>query len=290
MRYAPLWQQAGSYPASTDRGLMSTLWPSSGSTGGAVTTVANTMNVSVAPGTAAVVCGTYGTELCRWDANEVVTLQAAPVSGSSRIDLIVLQVRDNALDSGGNNDFIFQAIAGTVGTPGPGAVPAVPANAYAVAQLTIAGGIANLNGVTVTDLRIPYLSGMSRLIGRSYLTANTTAVSAATDTGQTVTANTKAGRRYTVKWTGLVNSTVGADKVQVGAFAGATQLGVGSTTVVVASNAYTLSFEAPYDAGADAAGLVFKAQISRVIGTGNVNIVAGATYPSVLAVYDDGLP
>ena len=26
-RYAPLWQQAGSYPASVDRGLLSTLWP-----------------------------------------------------------------------------------------------------------------------------------------------------------------------------------------------------------------------------------------------------------------------
>jgi hypothetical protein len=155
-RYSPLWQQAGTYPAGTDRGLLGALWPASGSTGGAATTVANTMNVSVAPGTAAVALGTAGalTQLCRWDAAEVVTLVAAPPAGSSRIDLVVLQVRDNTLDSGGNNDFIFQAIAGAGGTPGPGAVPAVPNNAYAVAQLTIGGGIANLNGVTVVNRRV----------------------------------------------------------------------------------------------------------------------------------------
>src|SRR6516164_10550384 len=96
-RYTPLWQQAGTYPASVDRGLLSTLWPASGSTGGAVTTVANTMTTSVAPGTAAVALTTAGalTQLCRWDAAEVVTIATAPVSGSSRTDLVVLQVRDN---------------------------------------------------------------------------------------------------------------------------------------------------------------------------------------------------
>jgi hypothetical protein len=152
-----LWQQAGTYPAGTDRGLLSTLWPASGSTGGAVTTVANTMTTSVAPGTAAVALTTAGalTQLCRWDAAEVVTHAAAPPAGSSRIDLVVLQVRDNTLDAGGNNDFIFQAIAGAGGTPGPGAAPAVPTNAYAMGQLTVPGGAANLNGVTVVDRRVP---------------------------------------------------------------------------------------------------------------------------------------
>jgi hypothetical protein len=85
----------------------------------------------------------------------VVTLAAAPVAGSSRIDLVVLQVRDNALDAGGNNDFVFQAITGTVATPGPGPVPAVPNNAYPMGQLTIPGGAANLNGVAVTNRRVP---------------------------------------------------------------------------------------------------------------------------------------
>jgi hypothetical protein len=158
-RYTPLWQQAGTYPASVDRGLLSTLWPTSGSSGGAVTTVANTMTTSVAPGTAAVALTSAAnlTQLCRWDAAEVVTHAAAPPAGSSRIDLVVLQVRDNTLDAGGNNDFIFQAIQGAGGTPGPGAVPAVPTNAYPMGQLTVPGGAANLNGVTVTDRRLPLI-------------------------------------------------------------------------------------------------------------------------------------
>ena len=193
-RYAPLWQQGGTYPAQTDRGLLSTLWPSSGSTGGAVTTVANTMQVSVAPGTAAVaLASATGSALCRWDAAEVVTLTAAPVSGSSRIDLIVLQVRDNALDSGGNNDFIFQAIAGTVATPGPGPVPTVPNNAYAMCQLTVPGGAANLNGVTVVDLRagLPALVANRRFrVTQATSIANLGSMTPMTFTGGTVDYNT----------------------------------------------------------------------------------------------------
>jgi hypothetical protein len=172
-RLAPLWQQNSSYPANTDRVLLATLWPTSGSTGGAVTTVANTMNVSVAAGTAAVALNNAYTALCRWDAAEVVTLTAAPPAGQSRNDVIVLQVRDAALDAGSNNDFIFQAIAGTPATTGSQTTPAVPTNAYAVAQLTVPGGAANLNGVTVVDRRAPLLGpgGTQRLHGRVYRNA-----------------------------------------------------------------------------------------------------------------------
>lgn len=152
-RYAPLWQQNNTYPAGVDRELIATLWPSSASTGGQAATVANTMNVQLQPGTAAVALTTgNNSALCRWDATEVVTLSAAPVSGQSRIDLIVLQVRDVALDAGANNDFIFQAIAGTPVVSGP-VPPALPANAYAVCQVLVIGGSANLNGATITDVR-----------------------------------------------------------------------------------------------------------------------------------------
>jgi hypothetical protein len=98
-------------------------------------------------------------ELCRWDAAETPSpiSPAAPPTGSSRIDLVVLQVQDNAIDAGGNNTFIFQVIAGTVATPGPGPVPAVPANAYPMAQYTVPGGAVNLNGVAVTDRRVSSL-------------------------------------------------------------------------------------------------------------------------------------
>jgi hypothetical protein len=155
-RYTPLWQQGGTYPAAVDRGLLSTLWPSVGSTCGPATTVLNTMNVSIPAGVAVVPVtsggGPAGTELCRWDAAEVATAPAAPPAGQSRIDVVVLQVRDNALDAAGFNDFLFQVIAGapTSGTPG---APAVPTNAYPICQYTLAGGSANLNGVTLTDRR-----------------------------------------------------------------------------------------------------------------------------------------
>jgi hypothetical protein len=152
-RYAPLWQQGGSYAASLDRGLLSTLWPQGGATGGVVTAVNNTMTVSVAPGTVvAPLQAGQGVALCRWDAAEVVTIAAAPPSGQSRVDVVVAQVRDNALDSGGNNDFVFSAVTGTPAASNP-TTPATPTNAYAVANVTVPGAAANLNAATITDRR-----------------------------------------------------------------------------------------------------------------------------------------
>jgi hypothetical protein len=154
-RYTPLWQQAGAYPASVDRGLLTTLWPTSGSTGAAPALVTNTMQVSVAPGTAAVALATAaGTELCRWDAAELVTLTAAPPGGQSRVDLVVLQVRDATLDAGSNNDFVFAAVTGVPAASNP-AVPATPTNAYKLCEVTVPGGAANLNSATLTDRRSP---------------------------------------------------------------------------------------------------------------------------------------
>jgi hypothetical protein len=156
-RLAPLWQQNSTYPAQTDRVLIATLWPTSGSSGGAASLVAGTMNVSVAPGTAAVALGAGGvnyTALCRWDAAETVTLAAAPPSGQSRIDLVVAQVRDQVLDAGANNDFVFTNVTGTPAASNP-AVPAVPVNAYPVCQVTVPGAAVNLNGATLVDRRVP---------------------------------------------------------------------------------------------------------------------------------------
>ena len=147
-RYAPLWQQAGSYAASLDRALIGALWPLGGGTGGVVSAVASTMQVSIAPGSVAVpLQAGQGSALCRWDAAELVTLAAAPPSGQSRIDAVIAQVRDNALDSGGNNDFIFTSVTGTPAASNP-AVPATPTNAYAVANVTVPGAAANLNAAT----------------------------------------------------------------------------------------------------------------------------------------------
>jgi hypothetical protein len=152
-RFTPLWQQAGSYSAQVDRSLLNTLWPVPAAVGAIPTTVSNTMNVSIPPGTIAVpLQAGQNTALCRWDAAEVVTSPAAPASGNTRIDVVVCQVRDPQLDAGVNNDFVFLVIAGTPSTGTPVA-PAVPNNAAAVCQYTVPAAVVNLNGVTIVDRR-----------------------------------------------------------------------------------------------------------------------------------------
>lgn len=167
-RYSPLWQQGNAYPAGLDRSLFSALWPNGGGLLGAVlAAVANTMNVNIPPGTIAVpLQAGQGVALCTWDAAEVVTLGGSPPSGQTRIDLVVAQVRDNAIDGGPNNDFLFQVVPGVPAATAP-AVPATPANALAIGQVTVPGAAANLNGATVTDLR-PY---GTRPAGRCFYTA-----------------------------------------------------------------------------------------------------------------------
>ena len=168
MRTTPLWQQSGDYSAKADRTLMAALWPGGGTTGAVVTAVNNTMDVSVSPGLAAVpLQAGQGSALCHWDAAEVVTLAAAPPSGQTRVDLIVAQVRDTDYDGGANNDFVITVVGGVPATmdaaqrPGAesteddddgatvdsfSAVPVVPPNAVALAEVTVPGAAANLNG------------------------------------------------------------------------------------------------------------------------------------------------
>jgi hypothetical protein len=160
-RYQPLWQQVGSYAASQDRSLIGSLWPSGGATGGVVSAVANTMTVSAAPGTVAVPLQSgAGCALCRWDANETPTIATAPPTGNSRIDLVIVQVRDNALDAGANNDFIVTTVTGTPAASNP-AVPATPTNALVLATVLVPGAAANLNGATLTDVRAGALAAPS---------------------------------------------------------------------------------------------------------------------------------
>jgi hypothetical protein len=213
-----LWQQNSTYPANVDRRLINTLWPSSGG-GGAASTVAGTMQVSVAAGTAEVLLsGAFGTALCWWDAAETVTLAAAPPSGQSRVDLVVLQVRDTTIDAGSNNDFVFAAVTGTPATSNP-AVPTVPANAYAVCQVTVPGAAVNLNTATLVDRRAPQLvggsptaplgllpGGLAQIVGLSGV-ANQTAVPVS---GMGVNVATLAGRRYRVRAVGNIAQTAGA--------------------------------------------------------------------------------
>jgi hypothetical protein len=170
-RFAPLWTQAGTYPAQADRALLGALWPGGGGAGAAPAPVNNTMDVSIPPGWLGVpLVSGQGSTLCRWDAPETVTLAAAPPSGQSRWDAIVCQVRDPDLDAGPNNDFIFSVVTGTPAAratrPGElpadddvspeqqaAAIPATPANAALVALVLVPGAVANLNSVTFFDRR-----------------------------------------------------------------------------------------------------------------------------------------
>src|SRR5215471_10728908 len=178
-RYAPLWQQAGSYAASVDRYLIGALRPLGGCNAAAITTVNNTMNVSVAAGDCVVPLQSgQGAALCHWDAAEVVTLAAAPASGNTRVDLIICQVRDNVLDAGGNNDFIITAVTGTPSTGFP-AIPATPTNAYALGTCTVGGAVANLNGSQVAyanraSLNSGTVLAVARLDTPTYSTTSTT--------------------------------------------------------------------------------------------------------------------
>jgi hypothetical protein len=171
-RYAPLWQQNGTYPAQTDRALLAALFPQSGVSGMQVSIVAGTMNVNVQPGAAAVaLSGGNFTAFCRSDGVEQPpALATPPGAGQSRIDLVVLQVRDAVIDAGTNNDFIFAVTTGVPAASNP-QVPAVQANQVALAQLLIPGGGTNLNGATLTDLRQP-MNPLQQLHSRVYRSSN----------------------------------------------------------------------------------------------------------------------
>jgi hypothetical protein len=150
-RYVPQWLQQGVYAAGVDRRLIGALWPSPASAGCAVT-ASSGMALNVAAGQVAVPTGNAtGSALCSSDAVEVVTLAAAPTSPNNRIDLVVCQARGNDLDGGSNNDFIFTSVTGTAATTP--AAPAVPANAVALAQISVAGNTAAIVAGNITDLR-----------------------------------------------------------------------------------------------------------------------------------------
>lgn len=65
---------------------------------------------------------------------------AAPHATLTRIDIVVAQVHDNALDAGGSNSWAVEKVTGTPG----GAAPAVPDNALLLSTVTVSA-----NGTTV---------------------------------------------------------------------------------------------------------------------------------------------
>jgi hypothetical protein len=203
-RYAPLWQQANTYPAALDRALLAAIWPNGGAMGNPPVTVLNTLNVSVPAGSAAVPLGQDGTvALCRWDAPEVVTLNAGPGAGTSRIDLICCTVRDSAL-SGPDNDFVIQVLTGQAGaSPQP---PNVPINGLVLAQVLVPANVANLNTATLTDMRPPLRGRAFARVWRN--AAYTITTTRALLTFDSVTEDLSGGYSpatglYTCRWPGV---------------------------------------------------------------------------------------
>jgi len=150
-RYPPTYLQQGSYAASVDRRTLGMQYPNP-ATAGAAVTVSSGMTVQVAVGSCAVpTANNTGTAVCAWDATELVTLAAAPGSGTNRYDLVVCQLRGNDVDGGTNNDFLFQNVTGTAAaTP---TVPATPANAVALAQIYVPGASASVTAGNIVDVR-----------------------------------------------------------------------------------------------------------------------------------------
>jgi hypothetical protein len=202
-RYTPQWIQAGTYAASQDRRLVAALWPAAASSGCAVTVNAG-MVLNVAAGQVAVpTANNSGSVLCTSDAVEQVTIAAAPAAPNNRIDLVVCQVRSNDIDGGSNNDFLFQAVAGTAAASP--VVPAVPANAVAVAQIYVPGNAASIVAGNITDVRpgglpVPPVSGAGSFprgyVGGIY--GPSSAFNAASGTILALTLAVTAGRRYRV--------------------------------------------------------------------------------------------
>jgi hypothetical protein len=150
-RYAPIWVQAGDYPAGADRRLIGALYPRASASGMTVTP-ASGMTVNVAAGDAVVrASNNTGAVLCSSDAVEQVTLTPAPASGTNRYDLIVCQARANDIDGGANNDWLFGLVTGSAAaTPTP---PAVPANATPIAQIYVPGASVTVTAGNITDTR-----------------------------------------------------------------------------------------------------------------------------------------
>lgn len=170
-RYTPLWEQAGTYPASLDRRLLGSLWPGAAIIGGAVTP-GTAMQVSIAPGTVAIpLTSGAGSVLCNWDAVELVALNAAPGAGLNRIDLIYAQARANDIDSGSNNDFIFAALAGTAAAS-PVVPSPLPNNAVAIAQVYVPAQSASVTAANITQLTAPNLAIPPQRVPAGRLWAN----------------------------------------------------------------------------------------------------------------------
>lgn len=173
----PVWLQAGTYTAETDRALVASVFSMGGgvvrSTDCAVTQNGTpNMSVNVAPGFV-VVPGTenslQGSYLCWIDATKNVTIAAANAT-NPRIDLIVARVRDAAY-SGASNTFAVEAVTGTAAASP--AAPATPANSIVLAHVSVAAADTTIVTGDITDKRVPSGSCFPTITSTSLYPAST---------------------------------------------------------------------------------------------------------------------
>jgi hypothetical protein len=163
--YPPLWMQEGTYPALLDRWfIQDALGPGpillSGSGAFQVTQRAAgaNMSVDVAPGRA-LVPGTdnanQGSYTVWSDAPVNVPLAAAPGAGQSRIDSIVVRVRDDFVIGGGNSDFVIIPVQGTAAATGSQVAPTLPTSCMEVGRVLVGPSVSSIVNANITDVR-PY--------------------------------------------------------------------------------------------------------------------------------------
>jgi hypothetical protein len=157
LRTPPSWEQNASHPAENDRLTTQALWATTGIINDASLAVTQNspagMSVRVASGWAAIVGTTQplmGTYVCYNDASAVLTISASNPT-NPRIDLIVATVNDSYY-SGVSDNVVFQVIAGT--PSGSPAVPSVPANSIALAQIQVPAGATSILTANISDRRV----------------------------------------------------------------------------------------------------------------------------------------
>lgn len=96
--------------------------------------------------------GLQGNYLVQNDAVVNLVPTSVPSAGNSRIDRVVLEVRDNTEDAGGANDARLRIIAGTP-TAGTPAAPALPNNAISLATLLVTDSTTSFTTSNITDGR-----------------------------------------------------------------------------------------------------------------------------------------
>jgi hypothetical protein len=289
-RYTPLWEQAGSYAAGTDRHLISAIWPTAAIAGCAVTAPGGTMTLNVAPGAVAVPTqNNTGSTLCVSDAVENVVIGAA--SAQARIDLIACQPRGNDLDGGSNNDFIFTVIAGTPGaSPTP---PATPAGAVALAQVAVAANAVAIAAGNLTDVRpsaplAPPASAPRGTLAQAVATTNSAGTTTNVDWVTAPAFTTDGTRRIRVNYHALVNAGTANDLIGLRLMEGATILQVAQARVPVVGGPGQTSLMGMWEGVPAAGSHTYKTNLTMT-GTGPTTGIGSAATPAILLIEDIGI-